>query len=401
MTRRCSHCSNNGHNSRTCPTRSSLASSSSSPLSGVKLFGVRLTDGSIIKKSASMGNLSAHYHSSSSAAASPNPDSPVSDRVHDDGYLSDDPAAHASCSTSRRGDRKKVSEKPGIEVGYILGVPWTEEEHRMFLIGLQKLGKGDWRGIARNFVVSRTPTQVASHAQKFFIRQSNATRRKRRSSLFDMVPEMATDPQPVPEEQELPSSQAGDADNVDALPSLNLSLKPEFEPMDTESQELVKERSNEFTAVPGFFPAYMPVPYPYWAPNTTPFEEGKGAATSHHEVLKPVPSILKEPFNVDELVGMSHLSLGEIERRHREPSPLSLKLIGEAPRQSAFHASAPASGSDISNGKASPIQAVDELGSSHLTWRCNRDIVKSQNSQLLKTEVRIAVISGGTKRLNS
>jgi len=107
MTRRCSHCSNNGHNSRTCPTRSSLASSSSSPLSGVKLFGVRLTDGSIIKKSASMGNLSAHYHSSSSAAASPNPDSPVSDRVHDDGYLSDDPAAHASCSTSRRGDRKK------------------------------------------------------------------------------------------------------------------------------------------------------------------------------------------------------------------------------------------------------------------------------------------------------
>ncbi|KAG6792381.1 hypothetical protein POTOM_001529 [Populus tomentosa] len=390
MTRRCSHCSNNGHNSRTCPTRSSLASSSSSPLSGVKLFGVRLTDGSIIKKSASMGNLSAHYHSSSSAAASPNPDSPISDRVHDDGYLSDDPAAHASCSTSRRGDRKKdtvageLSEKPGIEVGYILGVPWTEEEHRMFLIGLQKLGKGDWRGIARNFVVSRTPTQVASHAQKFFIRQSNATRRKRRSSLFDMVPEMATDPQPVPEEQELPSSQAGDADNVDALPSLNLSLKPEFEPMDTESQELVKERdktvmgfsefkpsvpsssefvpivsgSNEFTAVPGFFPAYMPVPYPYWAPNTTPFEEGKGAATSHHEVLKPVPSILKEPFNVDELVGMSHLSLGEIERRHREPSPLSLKLIGEAPRQSAFHASAPASGSDISNGKASPIQAV-------------------------------------------
>lgn len=60
----------------------------------------------------------------------------------------------------------------------------------MFLIGLQKLGKGDWRGIARNYVVSRTPTQVASHAQKYFIRQTNATRRKRRSSLFDMVPDM-------------------------------------------------------------------------------------------------------------------------------------------------------------------------------------------------------------------
>ena len=56
----------------------------------------------------------------------------------------------------------------------------------MFLLGLQKLGKGVWRGISRNFVMSRTPTQVASHAQTYFIRQTNVSRRKRRSSLFDM-----------------------------------------------------------------------------------------------------------------------------------------------------------------------------------------------------------------------
>lgn len=67
------------------------------------------------------------------------------------------------------------------------GTPWTEEEHRMFLLGLQKLGKGDWRGISRNYVISRTPTQVASHAQKYFIRQTNVSRRKRRSSLFDII----------------------------------------------------------------------------------------------------------------------------------------------------------------------------------------------------------------------
>jgi SHAQKYF class myb-like DNA-binding protein len=69
----------------------------------------------------------------------------------------------------------------------LAGIPWTEEEHRMFLLGLQKLGKGDWRGISRNYVISRTPTQVASHAQKYFIRQINVSRRKRRSSLFDII----------------------------------------------------------------------------------------------------------------------------------------------------------------------------------------------------------------------
>ncbi|KAH7864795.1 hypothetical protein Vadar_033960 [Vaccinium darrowii] len=31
------------------------------------------------------------------------------------------------------------------------GVPGTEQEHRIFLLGLQKLGKGDWRGVSRNY----------------------------------------------------------------------------------------------------------------------------------------------------------------------------------------------------------------------------------------------------------
>lgn len=49
--------------------------------------------------------------------------------------------------------------------------------------------QGDWRGISDFYVPTRTPTQVASHAQKHFLRQTNSQKRKRRMSLFDIVPE--------------------------------------------------------------------------------------------------------------------------------------------------------------------------------------------------------------------
>lgn len=77
------------------------------------------------------------------------------------------------------------------------GVPWTEDEHKLFLLGLKKYGKGDWRNISRNFVQTRTPTQVASHAQKYFIRlSSGGGKDKRRSSIHDITTVHLTDDQP-------------------------------------------------------------------------------------------------------------------------------------------------------------------------------------------------------------
>ncbi|KAM7523165.1 hypothetical protein LguiA_013067 [Lonicera macranthoides] len=67
------------------------------------------------------------------------------------------------------------------------GVPWTEEEHKQFLMGLHEYGKGDWKSISRFYVHSKTPIQVASHAQKFFRRQKSKTPiERRRSSIHDI-----------------------------------------------------------------------------------------------------------------------------------------------------------------------------------------------------------------------
>ncbi|CAN8259115.1 unnamed protein product [Cochlearia groenlandica] len=387
MTRRCSHCSNNGHNSRTCHTRGVGTcggvggSSSSSSSSAVKLFGVRLTDGSIIKKSASMGNLSAlavaaaaaHHRLSPSSPLTANNhnESPLSDHArysnqHNEGYLSDDPA-HGSGSIHRRGERKR-------------GVPWTEEEHRLFLIGLQKLGKGDWRGISRSYVTTRTPTQVASHAQKYFIRHTCSSRRKRRSSLFDMVTdEMVTDSSPIQEDQALNrASPPKEHENTSYLPSLELSLNNTVEsesvvvtapPPQEKPEETEEPVVSAMLVQGGYFPPCIPVTYTIWLPATSSslhgtehsLEPADTTSTKLHQVLKPKPGFAKERVNMDELVGMSQLSIG-MSTKHEtvsspSPSPLSLKLIGEPSRPSAFHSNGSVNGSDLSKGN-SAIQAI-------------------------------------------
>jgi len=81
------------------------------------------------------------------------------------------------------------------------GTPWSDQEHRDFLRGLNAVGKGNWKDISRHFVVTRTPTQVASHAQKYFIRIQRKTGGRRRKSVFDRAEgtdENVPEPEPAP-----------------------------------------------------------------------------------------------------------------------------------------------------------------------------------------------------------
>ncbi|KAA8540888.1 hypothetical protein F0562_024974 [Nyssa sinensis] len=167
---RCSQCGTNGHNSRTCAAESSAVSGGGS--GEIMLFGVRVKVDPM-RKCVSMNDLSQYEQP---------PESSNADVAA--GYASADDAVPHQSSGNR--ERKR-------------GVPWTEDEHKLFLLGLSKVGKGDWRGISRNFVKTRTPTQVASHAQKYFLRRSNLNRRRRRSSLFDITTDSVT---AIPMEEE-------------------------------------------------------------------------------------------------------------------------------------------------------------------------------------------------------
>ncbi|KAI0499329.1 hypothetical protein KFK09_020232 [Dendrobium nobile] len=116
-----------------------------------------------------------NYASSSAAAAAANAED------------STDVGEHGKKGGASHGDSAKKGKGSLFDLERRKGIAWTEEEHRLFLLGLEKYGKGDWRSISRNFVISRTPTQVASHAQKYFIRQNSMNKDRRRSSIHDIT----------------------------------------------------------------------------------------------------------------------------------------------------------------------------------------------------------------------
>ncbi|PHT49326.1 hypothetical protein T459_35585 [Capsicum annuum] len=67
--------------------------------------------------------------------------------------------------------------------------------YKSFLRGLDIFGRGDWRSISRDCVITRTTTEVASHAQKLFnhINACSKQNRTARLSVLNIIsPEAET-----------------------------------------------------------------------------------------------------------------------------------------------------------------------------------------------------------------
>jgi hypothetical protein len=103
---------------------------------------------------------------------------------------------------------------------------------------------------------------------------------------------------------------------------------------------------------PAYFSPFFPFPLPCWSGYNN-----EATKKDTHEVLKPTAVHSTSPINVDELVGMSKLSIGEY-IGHSSQSSLSLNLLEGYSRQSAFHANPASAGSSNINSSSSPIHAV-------------------------------------------
>jgi len=82
-----------------------------------------------------------------------------------------------------RMNAKKQKQGGGDNNGQGMDMPWTEEEKRLYLQGVEQCGQNNWGKIASDYVTTRTPHQIREYARSLLGQGSNQTKQQHVESM--------------------------------------------------------------------------------------------------------------------------------------------------------------------------------------------------------------------------